>query len=72
MAGLAATGGDAKRLVASGLVCVNAAVERRRGHKLVSGDIVEVQGAAAQVVPGSRLKRMTDPGGPVGPGSPGG
>ncbi len=52
LAGLAATGGDAKRLVVSGLVRVNGEVDRRRGHKLASGDIVEVQGAAAQVVPG--------------------
>lgn len=54
LAGLAATGGDAKRQVVSGLVRVNGEVDTRRGHKLVSGDIVEVQGAAAQVVPGCR------------------
>jgi ribosome-associated protein len=54
LAGLAATGGDAKRLVVSGLVRVNGEIDTRRGHKLVSGDIVEVQGAAAQVVPGCR------------------
>jgi ribosome-associated protein len=50
-AGLASTGGDAKRLIVSGLVRVNAGVERRRGHKLASGDVVEVEGVAAQVVP---------------------
>ena len=72
LAGLAATGGDAKRLVVSGLVRVNADVERRRGHKLAPGDIVEVQGAAAQVVPGSRSERPTDPAGPIRPDSPGG
>jgi ribosome-associated protein len=54
LAGLAATGGDAKRLVVLGLVHVNGEVDRRRGHKLASGDIVEVQGEAAQVVPGCR------------------
>jgi ribosome-associated protein len=50
VAGLADTGGDAKRLVAAGLVQVNAQVEKRRGHKLVPGDIVATQGAAAEVV----------------------
>ena len=45
LAGLAATGGDAKYLVTAGQVMVNGRVERRRGHALTPGDIVEVQGA---------------------------
>ncbi len=54
LAGLAATGGDAKRLVGSGLVMLNGQVELRRGHGLSPGDIVEVQGQRAQVVVGPR------------------
>jgi ribosome-associated protein len=50
LAGLADTGGDAKRLVVAGLVQVNARVEKRRGHKLGPGDIVATQEAAAEVV----------------------
>jgi ribosome-associated protein len=50
LAGLASTGGDAKRLVTEGLVQVNSTVETRRGHKLALGDVVEVQGAAAEAV----------------------
>ena len=65
LAGLAVTGGDAKRLVGSGVVRVNADVERRRGRKLAPGDTVEVQGAAAQVVSGSRSERPMGPGGPI-------
>jgi len=54
LAGLAATGGDAKRLVGSGLVMLNGQVDRRRGHRLSPGDIVEVQGQTAQAVVGPR------------------
>jgi len=54
LAGLAATGGDAKRLVGSSLVLLNGEVERRRGHGLNPGDIVEVQGQRAQAVVGPR------------------
>ncbi len=50
LAGLAETGGDAKSLVASGLVRVNNEVERRRGHRLAPGDIVEVRHRRAQVM----------------------
>jgi ribosome-associated protein len=49
LAGMADTGGDAKRLVVAGLVRVNGAVEQRRGRKLVPGDVVEVQGKTAVV-----------------------
>jgi ribosome-associated protein len=61
LAGLADTGGDAKQLVAAGLVRVNAQVEKRRGHKLVPGDIVAAQGAAVQVVVRSGGPRSGDP-----------
>jgi len=50
LAGLADTGGDAKRLVVAGLVRVNSQVEKRRGHELAFGDIVETRGAAVEVV----------------------
>lgn len=50
VSGLAATGGEAKQLVAAGLVRVNADVEIRRGRKLSPGDTVEARGATARVV----------------------
>jgi ribosome-associated protein len=68
LAGLASTGGDAKRLVTEGLVRVNAEIETRRGHKLVPGDVVEVQGAAAKVVTRPAGSRSEGPQ-PAGPGS---
>lgn len=49
VAQLAASGGEAKMLIADGLVVVNGEVERRRGHKLGAGDIVQIQDAAARV-----------------------
>lgn len=61
-AGLASTGGEAKRLVVDGMVRVNAAIETRRGHKLAIGDVVEAHGVAAEVA--------ARPAGP-GPGAPG-
>ena len=49
LAGLASTGGDAKRLVTTGAVRVNGEVESRRGRKLALGDVVEMAGAVIQV-----------------------
>ena len=49
LAGLAATGGEAKQLITGGLVRVNAEIETRRGHKLTPGDVVDARGTAAQV-----------------------
>lgn len=46
---LVGSGGEAKMLIADGLVTVNGEVERRRGHKLGAGDLVRVRGAAAVV-----------------------
>lgn len=48
LAGLAATGGEAKHLVLSGLVLLNGQVEHRRGRKVKPGDLVEVQGQMVQ------------------------
>ncbi len=41
-AGVVATGGEAKRLIQSGQVRVNAQAERRRGRQLVPGDSVTI------------------------------
>ena len=38
--GMVATGGEAKQLITSGLVCVNGSKELRRGRKLIEGDQV--------------------------------
>lgn len=40
--GVAASGGEAKSLVAGGQVSVNGAVETRKRKKVVSGDVIEV------------------------------
>jgi ribosome-associated protein len=44
LAQVVSSGGEAKRLIQSGAVTVNGAVETRRGKKLRAGDSVEVQG----------------------------
>lgn len=48
-ANLVASGGEAKVFIADGRVFVNGVIEQRRGHKLVAGDVVQVEGAAARV-----------------------
>lgn len=52
LAGLAVTGGEAKRLVIDGRVRVNGRVEIHRGHKLELDDIVQVGERAARVAAG--------------------
>ncbi len=47
--GLAASGGDAKTLIASGGVSVNGSVEQRRGRKLRAGDRVQCGPSTVQV-----------------------
>ena len=44
LAGVVATGGQAKALIQNGEVKVNGEVETRRGRKLREGDRVEVDG----------------------------
>ena len=44
LAQVVSSGGEAKRLIQSGAVTVNGAVETRRGKKLHPGDTVEVNG----------------------------
>ena len=43
-AAIAGTGGEAKVLIQTGEVTVNGEVETHRGRRLVSGDVVEVEG----------------------------
>ncbi|MGH1538086.1 MAG: RNA-binding S4 domain-containing protein [Gammaproteobacteria bacterium] len=40
--GLVASGGEAKAVVADGLVLVNGIVETKKRKKIVSGDIIEL------------------------------
>jgi ribosome-associated protein len=49
-AGIASTGGQAKLLIRSGRVAVNAVVEYRRGRRLSPGDRFAVQGREYRVV----------------------
>jgi ribosome-associated protein len=42
--GIAASGGEAKSLIADGQVSVNGEVETRKRKKIVSGDIIELAG----------------------------
>jgi len=49
LAGIASTGGEAKRIIAAGSVVVNGAVETRRGHQLAFGDMVEVSGVTLEL-----------------------
>lgn len=44
------TGGQAKMLIAKGLVRVNGEVELRRGRTLRPGDVVEVEGRGAFII----------------------
>ncbi len=50
LAGIASTGGEAKRLITFGDVTVNGSVEERRGRHLATGDLIEVAGQLVQVV----------------------
>ncbi|MBO3444574.1 S4 domain-containing protein YaaA [Clostridium sp. CCUG 7971] len=50
LADIASTGGHAKYLIQEGLVTVNGELETRRGKKLRSQDIVEVEGNKIKVV----------------------
>jgi ribosome-associated protein len=49
-AGLAGTGGEAKQMIAAGLVRVNGVVDTRRGHKLNADDLVAAAGEVARAV----------------------
>lgn len=47
---IASTGGHAKFLIQEGLVKVNGEVETRRGKKLRSNDVVEVEGNKIKIL----------------------
>lgn len=50
LAGLAASGGDAKMAVAAGQVKVNGVIETRKRKQISPGDVVEVDGQSWQVL----------------------
>ncbi|EQK40590.1 MULTISPECIES: S4 domain-containing protein YaaA [Paraclostridium] len=50
LADIASTGGHAKFLIQEGLVKVNGEIETRRGKKLRSNDIVEVEGNTIKIL----------------------
>ena len=47
--GLAATGGDAKMVIADGQVKVNGEVELRKRKKIVDGDVIEFDGETLRI-----------------------
>ena len=47
--GLAASGGEAKYLIAEGNVRVNGQIETRKRKKLVSGDVIELGDITLQI-----------------------
>lgn len=49
LAGLVSSGIDAKIVIQDGKVLVNGEVDRRRGKKLVPGDVFEYNGAKVKV-----------------------
>ncbi len=46
---MAASGGEAKHMIAAGLVLVNGEVETRKRRKTVAGDVVEVNGEQVRI-----------------------
>lgn len=49
LAGLVASGVEAKILIQDGMVKVNGEVEERRGRKLYKGDVFEMEGNQVKV-----------------------
>lgn len=47
--GMASSGGEAKSVIADGLVLVNGQIETRKRKQLVSGDTVEFAGVRVQL-----------------------
>ena len=52
LANLIESGGEAKQVLAGGIVRVNGEVETRRGRQLVPGDVVGLGGTQSRVVSG--------------------
>ncbi|MFT4825984.1 MAG: ribosome-associated protein [Halioglobus sp.] len=50
--GMVPSGGEAKMVVANGLVSVNGAVETRKRKKIVSGDVIEFNHETIRVLLG--------------------
>ena len=48
--GMAASGGEAKSVIADGLVLVNDIVETRKRKKILSGDVVEFAGVKVRLL----------------------
>jgi ribosome-associated protein len=48
--GLAASGGEAKSIIANGLVRLNGQIETRKRKKVLAGDVVEFDSAEYRVV----------------------
>ncbi|MFP7756168.1 RNA-binding S4 domain-containing protein [Thermodesulfobacteriota bacterium B35] len=46
---MAASGGEAKHMIAAGLVLVNGEVETRKRRKTIAGDVVEVNGEQIRI-----------------------
>jgi ribosome-associated protein len=49
LAGLSPSGGQAKSVIAAGLVRVNEKVETRKRKKIVGGDVIDVAGKRMQI-----------------------
>ncbi|WP_373600170.1 S4 domain-containing protein YaaA [Paraclostridium bifermentans] len=50
LADIASTGGHAKFLIQEGLVKVNGEIETRRGKKLRSNDVIDVEGNKIKIL----------------------
>ena len=46
---LAASGGEAKYLIADGLVWVNGRIETRKRKKILPGDVIEIDGVCLEI-----------------------
>ena len=56
LANITASGGEAKMVVAEGLVRVNGIVETRKRKKIIAGDIIEMENEQIQVVLQSNIE----------------
>ncbi|EGY51900.1 RNA-binding S4 domain-containing protein [Neisseria shayeganii] len=52
LAGLADSGGQAKALIAEGLVCRNGSIETRKTAKIRAGDTIEFNGTVLDIAAG--------------------
>jgi len=51
--GLVGSGGEAKAMVADGLVTVNGQIETQKRKKIVAGDIIEFNGEQLKIILGT-------------------